>query len=254
MSFNSWNDLERTATNASTKYSDYPEFGTRTSAIERELSNINDLLLVLKNGYDATKILSITDAFKVLNTDVLELNKYVLDIEASHEDVEVVSYFKQKEGILVKMTRDSLQRFKQQQQRQEQRQVVLLEEQLQQQQQQREPQSQLSIQIVYEPLNAEQLEQQSISIAQREQEIHQIQQDTLQINEIFENLLSIVNEQQFQIDSIENNIFNYSGNVTGASSELRKAERYQKRAGGRMFCCLVILVGVFGFIVLVSLI
>ena len=57
-------------------------------------------------------------------------------------------------------------------------------------------------------------------IQEREREIHQIQQDTQEINDIFSNLSSIVNEQQFQIDSIENNIFSYSSNAREASNEL----------------------------------
>ena len=113
-------------------------------------------------------------------------------------------------------------------------------------------QGQQQVQITYEPVNAEELEQQTILVEEREREIHRIQQDTVEINEIFQNLSSIVNEQQFQIDNIESNLFNYSQDVRGASNELRTAERYQRRSGGRMLCCLMVLIAVAGFILVVG--
>lgn len=91
-------------------------------------------------------------------------------------------------------------------------------------------------------------------IQEREREIQQIQQDTQEINDIFSNLSSIINEQQFQIDSIENNIFSYSSNAREADTELRRASRYQKRSSGRLLCCLLILIGILAFIILIGLI
>lgn len=253
MSFNNWNDLERTATNTSTRYSDYPEFASLTKAVENQLAHINTLLVPLKDAYDATKYNNATEAFKKLNSTIKELNDYVAQTEAQREDVEVVGYFKQKEAVLIKLTRDSLGRFQRMQQQQqdlisEDQQAAQATDQVSGQQQQQQ------VHIEYEPVNSEELEQQTLLIQEREREIHRIQQDTQEINDIFTSLLSIVNEQQFQIDLIENNIFNYSSNAAGALLELRRAERYQRRTGGRMFCCLAILLGVVGFIVLVGVI
>ncbi|GEQ66403.1 hypothetical protein JCM33374_g66 [Metschnikowia sp. JCM 33374] len=115
-------------------------------------------------------------------------------------------------------------------------------------------QDQVQVQITYEPINAEELEQQTLMVEEREREIQQISQDTREINEIFSNLQDIIQEQQFQVDTIEDNILSYSTDAQGASRELRRAERYQKRSGGRMLCCLLILIGVFGSVILIGLI
>ncbi|ODV78635.1 t-SNARE [Suhomyces tanzawaensis NRRL Y-17324] len=273
MSFNVFgDDLERTATNASNRYKDYPEFESISTSIDNQLQHINHVLLVaakeaisdLETDQSDTKSLEnvnksfnrITDSFKKLNSSIKSLNAYITQSESEHEDVEVIGLFKQKETILIKLTKDSLNNFKNCQRRFESLNIANgqdLEapstpgngpsEQLQQQ-----------VQISYEPVNAEELEQQTLLIQEREREIHQIHQDTLEINDIFENLSSIVNEQQFQIDSIENNLFSYDADVRNASSELRKAERYQRRSGGRMFCCLIILLGIVAFIILVGVI
>ncbi|KAI5956491.1 PEP12 [Candida jiufengensis] len=274
MSFNSPfdDDLERVATNHSHKYKDYPEFESLSTSIEKQLHHINTNQLVeikeeLSNFESnptyqqiseslSGKFKKLTESYKKLNEFVKQLNSAIKTVENDHEDVEIVNYLKQKENIQIKLIKDSLANFKNYQRRFETKQASQLPplsseeratstEQLQQQQQ---------VQIEYEPINAEELEQQTLLIQEREREIHQIQQDTQEINNIFSNLSSIINEQQFQIDNIENNIFSYSSNVQQASTELNRAQRYQKRSNGRLFCCLLILIGVSAFIILIQLI
>ncbi|KAG7665848.1 PEP12 [[Candida] subhashii] len=280
MSFNNPfdSDLESTRTNQSHKYKDYPEFETVSTSIENQLhhikythlSSIKDNLVDFEQSPNQSELgetlssqfKKTTDAFKKLNEFIKQLNSITKTIENQHEDVEIINYLKQREGIQIKLIKDNLGVFKNYQKRFESCQVNQLPKStgtetsgaastdqgtaLGTQQQQ--------VQITYEPINAEELEQQTILIQEREREIHQIQQDTLEINEIFSNLSTIINEQQFQIDTIENNIFSYSSNARQASNELRQAERYQRKSGGRMLCCLMILIGVLAFIILIGLI
>lgn len=268
----------------SVHYSDYPEFETLTQLIDNSLYNINNNYLVsirnllqhyeqaLNSGAGNQKKLSgasqkiselssrCTLAFKDINESIKKLNSYLNECENNHEDGDTISYLKQKESISVNLVKNTLSQFQRLQEKYNslQKQFVgdttnnpALEA-------MSEPSTanstQQQIQIEYEPVNAEELEQQTLLIEEREREIQQISQDTQEINEIFLNLQDIILEQQFQIDNIEDNIMSYHTDVRGAASELRKAERYQKRAGGRMICCLLILVGVFGSVILTSLI
>lgn len=281
MSFNSTfdNDIERIATNHSHKYKDYPEFESLSTSIDNQLHHISqtqlstikqDLLQFEKDPLDssiAEKLSSefkqTTESYRKLNDFVKQLNNTIKSVEDEREDVEIINYLKQKESIQIKLIRDSLGNFKNYQRRFESKQSSQLPapgsgdnatNPHHGQEQHSQQQSQQQIQITYEPINAEELEQQTLLIQEREREIHQIQQDTQEINNIFSNLSSIINEQQFQVDSIENNIFTYSSNARQASNELRSAHRYQKRSSGTLFCCLMILLAVLGFIILIGLI
>lgn len=286
MSFNQPidDDLERGDV-ASTHYSDHPEFETLSQLIDNSLYNINNTYLIsirnLINQYDLTlqyadaehqlkaakisqKISELstkcTQGFKKINEATKKLNNYLIRCEQNHEDEDTIKYLRQKESISVTIIQNSLTQFRKLQARYDglQKQYVgdvtnnpALEPTTDHQ---ASGQVQRSVQIEYEPVNAEELEQQTLLIEEREREIQQISQDTQEINEIFLNLQDIILEQQFQIDNIEDNILSYQTDVQGASRELRKAERYQKRAGGRMICCLMILIGVFGSIILIGLI
>jgi syntaxin 7 len=267
MSFN--NDLEAVVSNQSHRYRDYPEFESISTAIDNQLHHINAThLLSIKKllGRPATDSLSTelvalfdttTESFKTLNESVKSLNSHIKQLASQHEDVELINYLKQKENIQINLIKDSLGNFKRLQAEYSQMfpntslDIVASPSGTTSTSPQQQQQQQQSIQITYEPLNAEELEQQTLTIQQREVEINKINQDTHEINEIFENLSSIIQEQQFSIDNIENNILNYSNEAHNASNELRRAERYQRRSGGRYFCCLLILLGVMGFIILV---
>lgn len=275
MSFNNTGDLERVASNKSHRYRDYPEFESISSSIDKQLhvisssqlKEIRELLASFKRNDQDLEIShklqalfnSTTEDFKKLNDSIKSLNNYIKSLTSQHEDIELINYLKQKENLQINLIKDSLNNFKRYQSEYEtllpslqpelldssHAGLLLSEQQLQLQQQ---------IQITYEPLNAEELEQQTITIQQREQEIQKINQDTQEINEIFQNLSNIIQEQQFSIDNIENNIFSYGTDARGASNELRSAERYQRRSGGRMLCCLFILLGILAFIIMIMVI
>lgn len=285
MSFNNpfQDDVENDA--SSVHYKDFPEFETILKAIDNNLHNINNNQLtsmrnllwqyekLLRNEDAALKsdeakvpqqILEIsakcTESFKNLNKSAKELNDYLTQCENEHEDPDAVSYLRQKEGIHVSLIKSSLQQYRRLKQKYSALQKLYMNRVAVSQDEERGaevestgPQQQ-SIQIEYEPINAEELEQQTLLIEEREREIQQISQDTQEINDIFSNLQDIIQEQLFQIDTIEENINSYSADARGASGELRKAERYQRATSGRMCCCLIILLCVLGSIILISII
>lgn len=276
-------DIENDA--SSNHYKDFPEFETLSQAIDNNLHNINNSQLVsmrnllgqyeklLHSGNDAAdsgsskvpqEILEVstkcTESFKKINNLAKELNDYLTLCEDNHEDPDALRYLRQKEGIHVSLIRSSLQQYRRLQQRysalQKQFVTKIPANQIEErtvEEQGAGPQQQ-SIQIEYEPVNAEELEQQTLLIEEREREIQQISQDTQEINDIFSNLQDIIQEQLFQIDTIEENINSYSADARGASGELRKAERYQRRSSGRMCCCLIILLSVLGSIIFISIV
>lgn len=242
MSFNNYaDDLER-ASVASNRYKDYPEFEQLSSGVDARLHRVNELLLSPPvNDTD------VADQFKQINDQVRQLLDLLEKMEKDKEDIEVVRYLRQKEGLQMKLIREALGRFQRVRNTHTTSEANTLTSQA-------ENGGAAQVQINYEPINAEELEQQLLAIRQREQEIHRIHQDTMEINEIFDNLLSVVNQQQFQIDNIEENLFNYSSDVRGAHQELRRAERYQKRTGGRMCYCLMILLGLLALILFIVII
>lgn len=288
MSFNNTfaNDLELDTANPA-QYLDFPDFERLSKSIESHLhtfkSTHSATIRSILQQHDALDkdapnyqqraqklvealketISKCVALFKEVNQNTSDLNNYLRQCEMEHADDDTISYLRQKESILISTTKNALHLFQRQQLK-----CTLLEKALIsnlaaiideavtarntniQQQQQQQPQ----IQITYEPINAEELEQQLLLIQEREREILQISQDTQEINEIYLNLHDIIQEQQFQIDTIEDNILSYHGDVQGAASELRRAERYQRRSGGRMLCCLLILLAVFGSVVLVMVI
>lgn len=277
-------DIENDA--SSNHYKDFPEFETLSKAIDNNLHNINNTQLVsmrnslgqyekiLLNEDAATEanesrvpqqILEIskncTESYKKVNESAKELNNYLTECEKNHEDQDSLRYLRQKEGIAVSLIKSSLQQYRRLQLRFSTLQKLYVskvpaanQDEERTAEEEGAPQQQQSIQITYEPINAEELEQQTLLIEEREREIHQISQDTQEINDIFSNLQDIIHEQLFQIDTIEENVNNYSTDARGASRELRKAERYQRRSSGRMCCCLLILLGVLGSIILLAII
>ena len=129
MSFNNpFNeDLERTATNQSHRYKDYPEFDSLSTSIDNQLHHINSQLLASikqdlkdyennKSDLELSENLSnqfkkTTELFKKLNGFVKNLNQTIEAAERNHEDVEIINYLKQKEGIQIKLIKDALGNF-----------------------------------------------------------------------------------------------------------------------------------------------
>lgn len=84
------------------------------------------------------------------------------------------------------------------------------------------------------------LEFQETLIEEREGDIREIEAGILELNEIFRDLGTIVHEQQSMLDNIESNVISIANDTAGASSELTTAHAYQRKAGRRMLCLLMI--------------
>lgn len=93
------------------------------------------------------------------------------------------------------------------------------------------------------------LEFQESLIAERETSIREIESGIHELNEIFRDLGQIVQEQGGMIDNIEYNITEIATNTEGADRELVSANEYQRKAGRRAACLLLIV----GFVVTVVL-
>ena len=76
-------------------------------------------------------------------------------------------------------------------------------------------------------------------IQERERGILEIQQQIGEVNEIFQDLAVLVNEQGSMIDDIEANIVSTASRTKDAQRELSKADASQKAARNRMLCLVV---------------
>ncbi|KAI8344456.1 t-SNARE [Chlamydoabsidia padenii] len=78
-------------------------------------------------------------------------------------------------------------------------------------------------------------------ITEREEEIQGIEQGITELNEIFRDLGTLVNEQDSGIQSIYGNVINVAQNTRQAADELTIANRHQKNARKNMCCFLMII-------------
>ncbi|ORX84005.1 t-SNARE [Basidiobolus meristosporus CBS 931.73] len=90
-------------------------------------------------------------------------------------------------------------------------------------------------------------------IAEREVEIREIEQGITELNEIFRDLGTIVNEQQSLLDNIESNVTSMAVHVRNAAEELGSAATYQKKARNKLCCLLLIFAVIAVVIVLLAL-
>lgn len=257
---------------AGPQYRDHPEFERLTHQIDTTLYAVNHKHLVLLRNlllqYEQAlqspdpgrlagaaalshKLAQLTAACAAQFESLGSLQMQLAQTVALYgdEDADTVLYLRQKETVCGSLVRNALVQFQSLQQRYNGLQQHVPESAPE------EPELVLSqVQIAYEPVNAEELEQQTLRVQEREREIARISRDTEEINAIFSNLQDVIHEQQFQVNAIEDNIMSYSADVRAGEHELRRAERRQRRLGGRMFCCLLILLGVVGSIVLVGVV
>ena len=78
-------------------------------------------------------------------------------------------------------------------------------------------------------------------IEEREQGILEIQQQIGEVNEIFQDLAVLVNEQGQMIDDIEANIVSTAVRTKDPQRELTKADKSQKAARNKMICLAVVI-------------
>ncbi len=112
----------------------------------------------------------------------------------------------------------------------------------------------------------QELEFQETMIAEREAEIREIETGIHELNDIFRDLGTIVEQQgglvgispdqhrlctaNVDVDNIESNIVSVAQNTSSAADELTTAHEYQRKAGRRMACLLVILIIVIAVVLL----
>ena len=102
-------------------------------------------------------------------------------------------------------------------------------QQLMQQQQQRSDFAQVDGELEYN----------NALIEERERGIMEIQQQIGEVNEIFQDLAVLVNEQGSMIDDIEANIVSTAVRTKDAQKELTKADKSQRAARNRLICIVI---------------
>ncbi|CAD6891091.1 unnamed protein product [Tilletia controversa] len=110
-------------------------------------------------------------------------------------------------------------------------------------------QQQQQLQAVVEGPTQADIEFQEALIAEREAEIREIEGGVHELNEIFRDLANIVTEQGGMIDNIEYNITSIATNTQAADRELVTAHEYQRKAGRRALCLLLVV----GFVIAIVL-
>ncbi|KAK9898783.1 t-SNARE [Cystobasidium minutum MCA 4210] len=97
------------------------------------------------------------------------------------------------------------------------------------------------------------LQYQEQVIQEREGEIREIEAGIVELNEIFRDLGTIVTEQQSMLDNIESNVISVANDTQGASEELTSAHNYQRKAGRRALCLLLIFIVVLSIVLIAIL-
>ncbi|KAF9005543.1 t-SNARE [Cyathus striatus] len=115
------------------------------------------------------------------------------------------------------------------------------------------PQEQRQAQILQAQLSPHELAYQESVIQEREAEIREIETGIHELSEIFRDLGTLVNQQGDMIDNIELNISSVAADTGAASEELHTAAAYQRKAGQRAACLMIILAIVVGVVLLAVL-
>ncbi|PIL35189.1 transporter [Ganoderma sinense ZZ0214-1] len=113
--------------------------------------------------------------------------------------------------------------------------------------------SQRQAQILQTQLSPQELAFQESLIQEREAEIREIETGIHELHEIFRDLGTLVQEQGGMLDNIESNISSIAVDTAGAAEELTTAHEYQKRAGRRALCLMIVLVIVIAVVLLAIL-
>ncbi|KAI0770384.1 t-SNARE [Fomes fomentarius] len=113
--------------------------------------------------------------------------------------------------------------------------------------------SQRQAQILQTQFSPQELAFQESLIQEREAEIREIETGIHELHEIFRDLGTLVQEQGGMLDNIESNISSIAVDTAGAAEELTTAHEYQRRAGRRALCLMLVLVVVICVVLLAIL-
>ncbi|KAJ7083310.1 t-SNARE [Mycena belliarum] len=108
-------------------------------------------------------------------------------------------------------------------------------------------------QVLQQQLSPHELAYQESLIQEREQEIREIESGIHELAEIFHDLGTLVHQQGGMLDNLESNISSVAADVSSGADELRTASDYQRRAGRRAACLMIILVSVTAVVLLAVL-
>ena len=107
-----------------------------------------------------------------------------------------------------------------------------------------ERQAQLQIQEDQDTIEQTELQYHMLLTEERNRQIEQVAEGIREVNSIFKDLGELVNQQGEQLDTVEENVLQMSGNAHEASRELNKAHEYQKRKS-KWSCILLVALCVF---------
>ncbi|KAI5117990.1 hypothetical protein M0805_004487 [Coniferiporia weirii] len=96
--------------------------------------------------------------------------------------------------------------------------------------------------VLQQQLSPHELAHQESLIQEREEEIREIESGIHELSEIFRDLGTLVSEQGGMLDNIESNVYSVAADTSGAAEELSTASEYQRKAGRRAACLMIILV------------
>ncbi|KAJ7134239.1 t-SNARE [Mycena epipterygia] len=122
-----------------------------------------------------------------------------------------------------------------------------------QQEQDDDTPEQRQAQMLQQQLSPHELAYQESLIQEREQEIREIESGIHELAEIFHDLGTLVHQQGGMLDNIESNISSVAVDVQSGADELRTASDYQRKAGKRAACLMIVLVIVTAVVLLAIL-
>ncbi|KAM9927312.1 hypothetical protein OXX59_002595 [Metschnikowia pulcherrima] len=109
---------------------------------------------------------------------------------------------------------------------------------------QNERQAQLQMQEDQDTIEQTELQYHMLLTEERNRQIEQVAEGIREVNSIFKDLGELVNQQGEQLDTVEENVLQMSGNAHEASRELNKAHEYQK-SKSKWSCILLVALCVF---------
>lgn len=119
--------------------------------------------------------------------------------------------------------------------------------------QRNQSQQQQQLQALQSKLSPSELSHQESLIQEREDEIREIETGIHELNEIFRDLGTLVVEQGSMLNTIEDNVTLVATNTSNAAEELSTASEYQRKAGRRAACLMIVLVVVVAIVLLAIL-
>ncbi|KAG8702690.1 hypothetical protein FRC12_008716 [Ceratobasidium sp. 428] len=103
-------------------------------------------------------------------------------------------------------------------------------------------QSQRQVQTFQNQISPTELAHQESLVQERENEIREIETGIHELNEIFRDLGTLVTEQGSMLNTIEDNVTIVASNTSNAATELDQASDYQRKAGRRAACLMLVIV------------